>query len=127
MRDGKPVILYIDDDRDMLDGMRVQLEARGHIMVDAQSGEDGVRAFGRESPDLVLVDLMMEEVDAGTRVVRELRLTGNQVPIVMLTSVGDSFSMSADAESLGLAAILQKPVDPRALDALIRAKIKKPA
>ena len=127
MRDGKPVILYIDDDRDMLDGVRVQLEARGHIMVEARSGEEGVRVFVRELPDLVLVDLMMEEVDAGTRVVRELRLHGNQVPIVMLTSVGDSFSMTADAESLGLAAILQKPVDPKALDALLRAKIRKPA
>ena len=123
MRDGKHVILYIDDDPDFLDAMRVQLEARDYIMVEAESGEEGLKAFRREKPDLVLVDLMMEEVDAGTRLTRELRAAGDNVPIVMITSVGDSFNLTADATELGLAAILQKPVDPGTLEAILNAKL----
>jgi DNA-binding response OmpR family regulator len=125
MRDGKHVILYVDDDQDMLDGMRVQLEAKGYVMLEATSAEEGVRVLRRERPDFVLVDLMMEEVDAGTQFVRDLRLQGDQVPIAMLTSVGDSFAMTADPQSLGLAAVLQKPVDARILDELIRARLRK--
>lgn len=125
MRDGKHVILYVDDDRDMLDGLRVPLEARGYVMVEATSAEEGMRVLRRERPDFVLVDLMMEEVDAGAQFVRELRLQGDTVPIAMLTSVGDSFAMTADPQSLGLAAILQKPVDVKLLDELIRARLRR--
>lgn len=126
MRDGKPLILCVDDDQDLLDGLRVQLEARGYSVVTEHSGEDGVRTALRDRPDLLVVDLMMEEVDSGTRVARDLRLHGFAAPIVLLTSVGDSFAVTADPEAMGLAAVLQKPVDPRVLDGVIRARVARP-
>ena len=52
MQDGKPVILYIDDDQDFLDGMRVILEANGYLMVEALTAEDGLKVFRDEEPDL---------------------------------------------------------------------------
>jgi CheY-like chemotaxis protein len=123
MRDGKHVILYIDDDPDILEAMRIQLEALDYVMVEAESGEEGLRVFRREKPDVVLVDLMMEEVDAGTRFVRHLRLEAPDVPIVMITSVGDTFNLTADAAQLGLSAILQKPIDAKTLQKIIEGRL----
>ncbi len=123
MQDGKHVILYIDDDRDFLEAMRTILEANGYVMVEAESAEDGLKRYKEATPDLVIVDLMMEEVDAGTSFVKELRAIGNAVPVYMLSSVGDSLSLSTDYSELGLAGVLQKPVDPDALLKLLKTKL----
>lgn len=123
MRNGKHVILYIDDDQDFLDAMRVILEANDYVMVEAASGEDGLRVFKSEEPDLVLVDLMMEEVDAGTSLIKELRALGNDVPIMMISSVGDHFSLTTDYTELGLAGLFQKPIDPDTLLTVLKTKL----
>ncbi len=73
MKDGKTVILYIDDDPDILSIVRIVLESEGFVMAEAPSAEEGLRAYKEKLPDLVIVDLMMEEVDAGTNFVRELQ------------------------------------------------------
>jgi len=119
----KPVILYVDDDQDYLDATRAILEAGGYQMLEARSAEQGLAVFRSNPPDLVIVDLMMEEVDSGTSLVKELRASGSQVPIYMLSSVGDSLSLTADAESLGLAGVLQKPVDGKTLLSVVDARL----
>ena len=124
MQDGKHVILYIDDDRDFLDSMRVLLEANGYVMVEGLSAEEGLRAYKKHKPDLIIADLMMEEVDAGVGFVKELRLLGNTVPIYMLSSVGDSMSMSTDYSELGLAGVFQKPIDHGRLLTILETKLK---
>jgi DNA-binding response OmpR family regulator len=124
MQDGKHVILYIDDDQDFLDSMRVLLEANGYVMVAALSAEEGLRAYKQCTPDLIIADLMMEEVDAGIGFVKELRILGDPPPIYMLSSVGDSMSMSTDYSELGLAGVLQKPIDHKHLLAILEAKLK---
>ena len=123
MKDGKHVILYIDDDQDFLDGMRVILEANGYVMVEATTAEDGLKVFRTEMPDLVLVDLMMEEVDAGTSFVKELKLLGADVPIIMISSAGDNLSLTTDYTQLGLAGLFQKPVDPTTLLTILKTKL----
>ena len=127
MQDGKPVILYIDDDQDFLDGMRAILESAGYTMIEALSAEEGLKLFKKESPDLVLVDLMMEEVDAGTTVIKEFKVLGSDVPVIMISSVGDNLSLTTDYTSLGLAGIFQKPVDPQTLLAVLKAKLGQPS
>ena len=127
MQDAKPVILYVDDDQDFLDGMRVILESNGYAMLEALSAEEGLRVFKKERPDLVLVDLMMEEIDAGTSFIKELKLLGSDLPIVMISSAGDNLSLTADYTELGLAGLFQKPVDPQTLLTVLKAKLKKPA
>ena len=62
-------------------------------------------------------------VDAGANMVKELKILGNTRPVVMLSSVGDDLSMTADASQLGLAGILQKPVDEDRLVNLLRSKL----
>jgi DNA-binding response OmpR family regulator len=117
MKEGKHVILYVDDDRDFLDSTKLVLEANGFIVETAESAEDGLKAFKRCKPDLVIIDLMMEEVDAGAGLVKELKLAGNKAPLYMLSSVGDQLHMSTDTAALGLSGVFQKPVN---FDNLVR-------
>ena len=123
MQDGKHVILCIDDDPDIRDSLKMILESSGYVCASASTAEEGVKVFKETRPDLVIVDLMMEEVDAGTNFVKELKLLGCSVPIYMLTSVGDSLSQMTDYGDLGLSGVLQKPVSPDALLALLREKL----
>jgi CheY-like chemotaxis protein len=124
MKNGKHVILYVEDDADFRDSVRTVLESGGYEVVEACSGEEGLRCCQQKHPDLILVDLMMEEVDAGTNLVRDLKAVGCNVPIFVLSTVGDALSASTDYTSLGLAGVLQKPIDFDALLQLIGEKLK---
>lgn len=124
MKDGKYVIQYVEDDADYRDSIRTVLEAGGYHVIDAASGEEGLRQFKAEQPDLIIVDLMMEEVDTGTAMVRDLKMAGCTVPIIITSSAGDALHMTTDYTELGLAGVLQKPVDFDLLLALIRSKLQ---
>ena len=123
MREGKHVVLYVEDDADYQDMVREILEAADFEMVAASSAEEGIRAWDNEKPDLVIVDLMMEEVDAGTSLITDLRARGCDVPIYMLSSVGDDLAMSVDYGALGLAGVFQKPIDGRSLVTILNARL----
>lgn len=123
MQDGKHVILYIDDDKDFLDSVRLILESNGYIMAEAQSAEQGIKVYKESNPDFIIVDLMMEEVDAGTSLVRQLQVFGNKAPIYMLSSVGQSLSTSTDYGELGLSGVLQKPIEPATLLKILKTKL----
>ncbi len=123
MPEGKPVILYVDDDPDFCEALRVILEANGYEMAEAASAEEGLEVYKRCRPDLVIVDLMMEEVDSGTALVKELRLLGNKAPIYMLSSVGEGMSLSADHVAMGLDGIFQKPIDRATLLSVLKTKL----
>jgi DNA-binding response OmpR family regulator len=123
MTDKRFVILAIDDDPDVLNGLRIILEANGMEMVQAFSAEEGLKKYKESRPDFILVDLIMEEVDAGLNFVKEIRLLNNKAPIYMLSSVGDSLSQSTDYSELGLSGVFQKPVNAKALLNIIRTKM----
>lgn len=123
MRNGKHVILYIDDDQDFLDSVRAILEAHGYIMEEATSAETGLKKYREAKPDLLIVDLMMEEIDSGTNFVKELRLLGNTAPVYMLSSAGDQLFMATDYTDLGLAGVFQKPIQPNVLLSTLREKL----
>ncbi len=119
----KPVILSVDDDPDILDFMTTVLEAKGYNIVTAETAEDGLRVFKENKPGLVFVDLMMEEVDAGTSFVKEIKALGSDVPIYMLSSVGDAMNLNTDFSSLGLKGVLQKPIEPDALLKIVSSNV----
>jgi len=116
-------ILYVDDDQDFLDGMRAVLEAGGFAMLEAHGAEEGLVVFRDTRPDAVLVDLMMEEIDSGTGLVRELKMAGSGVPVFLVSSVGESLSMNIAPSELGLSGVFQKPIDPASLLATLRSKL----
>jgi len=123
MRDGKYVILCIDDDPDFLDTLKPVIESADYLMVTADGAEEGLRVYQEERPDLVLVDLMMEEIDAGENFVKDVRLLGNSPPIIMLSSVGNSLALNTSYSDLGLDGLLQKPIDPKTLLATLKAEL----
>jgi len=124
MKDGKHVILCIDDDEDILYALRLVLEKDGYKVLEARSAEEGLRVYRQHRADLVIVDLMMEEVDAGVAFVKELRALGNPPPIYMLSSVGDTLSVSTDYAALGLDGVFQKPLDNETLLRVLRTRLK---
>lgn len=115
-------VLYVEDDPDFQEAVTTILEAGGFRVIRASSGEDGLRAFRRERPDLVLVDLMMEEVDAGINLIRELRAARESLPIFLLSSLGEVLAQSKEYTELGIAAVLQKPVRGETLLTLLRSR-----
>jgi len=123
MRNAKPLILTVDDDQDILDFFQMVLEAEGYEVIGAATAEDGLRCYKERHPDLVFVDLMMEEVDAGAGLVKELQALGSQTPIYMVTSVGDSFNQTLDYSELGLKGVLQKPVEIKNLLRLVKSAL----
>jgi DNA-binding response OmpR family regulator len=125
MQDGKFVILCIDDDPDILESLKVVLEANDYVVVTAPSAEKGLRAYKESQPDLLIVDLMMEEIDAGTNFVKELQALGNEAPIYMLSSTGDDLQNTVNFGDLGLTGVFQKPINPNVLLTLLRAKLKR--
>ena len=125
MKNGKHVILCVDDDKDILDSMKVVLEANNYLMVSANTAEAGFKTYQSEQPDLVIVDLMMEEVDAGTTLVTRLKAAGNKAPMFMLSSVGEQLGRTIDPARLGLTGVFQKPLDFKALLATLKAQLKK--
>ncbi len=123
MKNEKYVILYVDDDQDFLDSIRSVLESNGYIMEEALTAEEGLKKYKATNPDFILVDLMMEEVDSGVNLVKELRLLNNSVPIYLLSSVGDQMNSTTSYSDLGLAGVFSKPVDPVRLLDTIKAKL----
>ena len=122
MTDSK-TILCVDDDPDILSYLETVLTREGFGFAGAASAEEALAVYEQVTPDLLIVDLMMEEVDAGTGLVEKLQLLGNQAPVFMLSSVGDNLSMTADYTTLGLAGVFQKPLAKDHLLAVIRAKL----
>ena len=123
MPNAKRVILCIDDDPDILEFLRIVIESNNYTVCQASSAEEGLQAYREAPPDLIICDLMMEEVDAGTNLVKELKALGNKAPVYMLSSTGDHLHSTIDASALGLSGILQKPFDSESLLTLLRAKL----
>ena len=117
------LILCVDDDPEILANLKVVLEANGYSVAQAQSAEEGLRVYKQAPPDLIILDLMMEEIDAGTRFVRDLQALGNTAPIYLLSSAGEGLSRIADPGTLGLSGVLQKPIANSALLSLLAAKL----
>lgn len=111
MKGGKHVIMVVDDDQDVLDGLRAILESGGYEMVEADSAEEAAKVFEDENPDLLIVDMMMEQIDSGLNFVKMVRDSGSKAPMYMLSSVGDELSKNISSSDLGVAGILQKPLD----------------
>ena len=123
MQDGKNVILAIDDDQDFLDTLRILIEANGYIMEEASTAEAGLKMYKKVTPDAVLVDLMMEEIDAGANFVKELKLIGADVPVFLLSSAGDGMLDAIDYTTIGFSGVFQKPPQPDHLISILKAKL----
>jgi DNA-binding response OmpR family regulator len=124
MQDSKYVILAIDDDPDFLQAIRLFLESSGYVVAEAKNAEEGLKVFKKARPDIILVDLMMEEIDAGANLVKELKLLGNKAPIYLLSGAGDGLTDNIDYTQLGFSGVFQKPIKNERLLSVIKANLK---
>jgi two-component system, OmpR family, alkaline phosphatase synthesis response regulator PhoP len=81
-------ILLIEDNRDLAFGLRNNLEIEGYEVETAEDGMGGLKAFAKVTPDLVILDLMLPELD-GFRVLRSLRQNVQAPPVLLLTAKGE--------------------------------------
>jgi DNA-binding response OmpR family regulator len=125
VKDGKFVILCIDDDDDVLLSLKMVLEKNGYEVVQARSGEEGLTKYKNETPDFIIVDLMMESIDAGKNFAKELKVLNNAVPVYLLSSVGDELRKNFDFVELNLNGVFQKPIDTKHLLMTLDSKLKK--
>ena len=111
----KKKILLIDDDRDFLMATRLILEKSGYEVFTAENGESGVNMIKSVSPDLAIVDMMMETWGEGFDVISKIRSMdmGKDMPLIMLSGVDlqgpyQSFEPSGEFPKVNM--ILHKPV-----------------
>ena len=118
-------VLVVDDERDILELVKYNLDKEGYHVTVVATGEDALAATRTKMPDIVILDLMLPGVD-GLEVCRRLKgdpKTRN-IPIVMLTAKGDEADVVTGLE-LGASDYVTKPFSPRVLTARIRAVLRR--
>ena len=118
-------ILVIDDEKDLIELVRYNLEKEGFLVRIAQDGESGLSAAKKELPDLILVDLMLPGMD-GLDVCRSLRSDDRtaRIPLIMLTAKSAESDRILGLE-LGADDYVTKPFSPRELIARIKAVLRR--
>jgi two-component system, OmpR family, alkaline phosphatase synthesis response regulator PhoP len=115
-------ILVVDDERNIVELVRLYLEKEGFAVTAASDGEQALVQYERTAPDLVVLDLMLPKLD-GFEVCRELRRRGD-VPILMLTARAEDVDAIVGLE-LGADDYVTKPFNPRALVARVKAILRR--
>ncbi len=120
----KQRILVVDDDKEVVRLMRGYLEQSGYDVLVAYNGESAIHTIRRESPDLVLLDLMLPDRD-GWDVTRTVRNDPNlaHIPIIMLTARVSDTDKIVGLE-LGADDYVTKPYNPREVVARVRARLR---
>jgi two-component system alkaline phosphatase synthesis response regulator PhoP len=116
-------ILIIEDEEDLVKGLKLNLADEGYIIEWAPDGEEGLRKAIEESPDLILLDIMMPKM-SGLDVCREIRKKGLNVPIIMLTAKGEEIDKVVGLE-IGADDYMTKPFSIRELLARIKAHLRR--
>lgn len=90
-----PKILIIDDDLDFIEISRISLEGKGYQVRSASDGKEGWKRVEKERPDLIIMDLMMEKLDAGMALSQKIKSHPRyaSIPILMLTSISRDTGM----------------------------------
>ena len=102
------LILIVDDDPDIRLTLKAYLEDCGYRVNEARDGAEGLEAFNRERPSLVVTDLRMPRVDGLTLIAR-LKQQCPEMPIIVITGTGEC-SVTDEALRLGAACCLIKPI-----------------
>jgi two-component system, OmpR family, alkaline phosphatase synthesis response regulator PhoP len=78
-------ILLVEDEENILDVVKLNLELEGYTVITAENGKDAVRFFKAQHFDLLILDIMLPEMN-GFEICEQVRLTNNEVPIIFLTA-----------------------------------------
>jgi DNA-binding response OmpR family regulator len=122
-----PKVLIVDDDPDIVDSLSLVLKAEGYGVASAVTRDDGMRAVETEKPDLIILDVMMEQPDDGFVMAQDLRRKGVKTPIVILSSIGHvtGYKYGKDSELAPVDEFVSKPVAPAELIAKVQKFLRK--
>ena len=116
-------ILVIEDEADLVKGLKLNLVDEGYEVTWAADGREGLRQALEDSPDLVILDLMLPGMN-GLEVCRQLRQQGANVPVIMLTAKGEEVDKVVGLE-IGADDYITKPFSVRELLARIKAHLRR--
>lgn len=115
-------ILIVDDDPDMVLAARLCLEGSGHTVIEAGSGTAGLEKVKEETPDLIILDVMMDSTTEGFQIALTLRSPDptseyaaySAIPIIMLTAIHTTapIRLGPDMDYLPVDAFIDKPIEP---------------
>jgi len=113
-------ILLVDDDPDLVNAVRMILEAKNYQVAAAYGGVEGLQKARTENPDLIVLDVMMPDKD-GYSVCKELKADPDlsKIPVLLLTAVVSHIPTTHFTQQMGLETdaddYLDKPVEPEVL------------
>jgi two-component system alkaline phosphatase synthesis response regulator PhoP len=116
-------ILVVEDEPNMVAGLRDNFEFEGYQVITARDGVEGLQRALDESPDLVVLDVMMPRM-SGLEVCKQLRAKRGSIPIIMLTARGQEVDKVVGLE-LGADDYVTKPFSIRELLARVKAVLRR--
>lgn len=116
-------VLIVEDDGNIAELLQLYLEKEGFQTLIASTGKKGVELFQKASPDLVLLDIMLPEMD-GWAVCRSIREHGDQTPVIMLTAKGETRDKVSGLE-MGADDYIVKPFEMKEVLARIHAVMRR--
>ncbi|WP_273699966.1 response regulator [Actinomadura graeca] len=120
-------ILFVEDDPSARAALELALARFGHSVTSRATGEEGLEALRARPPEIAILDVMLPGVD-GVEVCRRIRRDdlrgGAALPVILLTARGDDLDVVLGLEA-GADDYVVKPVEPRVLDARIRAVLRR--
>ena len=119
----KKTVLIVEDEKNIVDIIRFNLQRTGYDTLEAYDGEAGLAMAREKKPDLILLDVMMPKMD-GIQVLEKLRQEGVKTPIMMLTAKGQK-SDRITGFNAGADDYLPKPFDPDELLSRVRAILRR--
>ena len=119
-----PNILIVDDEVQLVEMVKMRLEASGYEIIFAHDGQEGLDKAKKEKPDLMILDLMLPKID-GYKVCRMLKFDEKykQIPIILFSARAQDEDKQMGKE-VGADAYITKPFDPQALLGKIKELLK---
>jgi DNA-binding NtrC family response regulator len=111
-------ILVIDDEPILRNSLEIALKSSDYEVITAQSGEEGLDLFQKESPDLILLDHWLPGIN-GDEVLRRIRERDTEIPVIIMTAQG-SIELAVNSMKMGAFDFLVKPFDLERLEILVQ-------
>lgn len=121
----KKTVLIVEDEKNIVDIIRFNLQREGYRTLEAYDGEAGLAAAEEQNPDLILLDVMMPKM-TGFEVCKALRENGSNVPVIILTAREEEEDKILGLE-IGADDYITKPFSMRELLARVKANIRRTA
>ena len=116
-------LLIVDDEADIREFAKSFFKKRNINVLTASGGNEAFEIIQKENPDLVLLDVRMEDF-TGVELLQRIRADGNKVKVIMVTGVEEEQTMK-DAERLGALGYIHKPLILEELEKIVLSELKK--